>query len=62
MPFDANYYVPLKLQINFLLGSDRKPWVWVMGEHEDDLPYDEIVSIKQLSSDSYELHFLFFIG
>ena len=31
-------------QINFLLGSDSKPWVWVMGEHKDDLPYDEIVS------------------
>ena len=34
----------LLLQIDFLLASDGKPWVWVMGEHEADIPYDEIVS------------------
>ena len=31
----------LCLQINFLLGADRNPWVWVMGEHPDDFPYEE---------------------
>ena len=25
-------------------GADEKPWVWVMGEHKDDLPYDKLVS------------------
>ena len=33
----------LIMQIDFLLASDGNPWVWVMGEHKDDLPYDEIV-------------------
>ncbi len=31
-------------QIDFLLASDGKPWVWVMGEHKDDTPYDAIVN------------------
>ena len=33
----------LSIQINFTLGSDGNPWVWVMGEHKDDLPYNELV-------------------
>lgn len=33
------------LQIDFMVGSDGHPWVWVMGEHKDDLPYDEIVRV-----------------
>lgn len=36
--------VLLMLQVDFLLASDKKPWVWVMGEYKDDLPYDEIVN------------------
>jgi len=35
--------MPTHVQINFLLGSDGEPWVWVMGEHPDDLPYQELV-------------------
>lgn len=31
------------MQVNFLHGSDDKPWVWVMGEYKDDMAYDEIV-------------------
>ena len=30
-------------QIRFLHGADGQPWVWVMGEHKDDLPYAELV-------------------
>ena len=33
----------LPLQIQFLLGADGEPWTWVMGEHDRDLPYDELV-------------------
>ena len=36
------------MQINFLLGSDQNPWVWVMGEHPDDLPYEELVKQREL--------------
>ncbi|KAJ9591981.1 hypothetical protein L9F63_001493 [Diploptera punctata] len=32
-----------KKQVDFLLGSDGEPWVWVMGEHPDDLSIDEIL-------------------
>ncbi len=35
------------LQINFLVGSDGKPWVWVMGEHARDLPYEELVRRRE---------------
>ncbi len=32
-------------QVNFLQGTDGSvPWVWVMGEHKDDLSYEELVS------------------
>ncbi|KAL5457707.1 hypothetical protein EMCRGX_G034994 [Ephydatia muelleri] len=34
-------------KINFLLGSDRQPWVWVMGEHPDDTPYEELVAQRE---------------
>ena len=30
-------------QIGFLHGADGQPWVWVMGEHRNDLPYAELV-------------------
>ena len=30
-------------QISFLRGADGQPWVWVMGEHKNDLPYAELV-------------------
>lgn len=25
------------------MGSDQQPWVWVMGEHPNDTPYEELV-------------------
>lgn len=32
-------------QVKFLQGTDGNvPWVWVMGEHKDDLSYEELVS------------------
>ena len=32
-----------KKQVDFLMGSDGEPWVWVMGEHPDDLRIEEIL-------------------
>lgn len=32
-----------KKQVDFLLGSDGEPWVWVMGEHPDDPSIEEIL-------------------
>ncbi|XP_067941055.1 SH2 domain-containing protein 4A-like isoform X4 [Watersipora subatra] len=29
--------------VNFLLGVDKNPWVWVMGEHPDDKSIEQIV-------------------
>lgn len=29
--------------VQFLNGSDGDPWVWVMGEHPDDLPIEAIL-------------------
>ena len=34
-------------QIQFLLGADSEPWTWVMGEHGEDLPYDELVRQRE---------------
>lgn len=33
-----------KYSVEFLLGSDGEPWVWVMGEHENDKSIEEILS------------------
>jgi len=30
-------------QVDFLMGSDGEPWVWVMGEHPDDLSIEVIL-------------------
>lgn len=30
-------------KVNFLQGEDGEPWVWVMGEHENDLTIEEIL-------------------
>lgn len=30
-------------KVSFMLGSDGNPWVWVMGEHHNDLPYEQLV-------------------
>lgn len=30
-------------KVSFLKGSDGEPWVWVMGEHEDDKTIEEIL-------------------
>ncbi|XP_066992459.2 SH2 domain-containing protein 4A isoform X2 [Anabrus simplex] len=32
-----------KKQVDFLLGTDGEPWVWVMGEHPDDPSIEEIL-------------------
>lgn len=32
-----------KKQVDFLMGSDGEPWVWVMGEHPNDLSIEEIL-------------------
>lgn len=32
-----------KKSVNFLMGSDGEPWVWVMGEHEDDKSIEKIL-------------------
>ena len=29
--------------VNFLLGEDQNPWVWVMGDHPDDKSVDELL-------------------
>lgn len=29
--------------VEFLLGADQSPWVWVMGEHSEDKSIDEII-------------------
>lgn len=29
--------------VQFLNGSDGEPWVWVMGEHDDDLSIEQIL-------------------
>lgn len=33
----------IKKSVNFLQGSDGEPWVWVMGEHENDKSIEEIL-------------------
>ena len=35
-----------KKQVDFLMGSDGEPWVWVMGEHPDDLSIEEILELE----------------
>ena len=30
-----------------MLGADKKPWVWVMGEGPGDLPYEELVKKRE---------------
>lgn len=32
-----------KYSVEFLLGSDGEPWVWVMGEHENDKSIEQIL-------------------
>ena len=46
-PKNSNSLAYARIQINFLLGSDRQPWVWVMGEHPDDTPYEELVAQRE---------------
>lgn len=33
-----------KFSVEFLLGADGEPWVWVMGEHENDKSIDQILA------------------
>ncbi|XP_022917151.1 SH2 domain-containing protein 4A-like [Onthophagus taurus] len=37
-----------KKQVNFLIGIDGEPWVWVMGEHENDKTIEEILRDEAL--------------
>jgi len=30
-----------------MLGADKQPWVWVMGEAPGDLPYEEMVKKRE---------------
>ena len=30
-----------------MLGADKQPWVWVMGEGPGDLPYEELVKKRE---------------
>ena len=41
--FDCVFTYTYHAQISFLRGADGQPWVWVMGEHKNDLPYAELV-------------------
>lgn len=41
-------------KIDFLLAANNKPWVWVMGEHKDDIPYDEIVRKRETKKQEEE--------
>ena len=41
---DESIIVSTLKQIQFLQGADGNPWVWVMGEHKNDLSYEELVS------------------
>lgn len=41
-------------KVNFLLGTDGEPWVWVMGEHKDDRTIEEILR-KEASKEARKL-------
>lgn len=32
-----------KKRVDFMLGRDGQPWVWVMGDHEKDQSIDQIL-------------------
>ncbi|GLG94505.1 Protein E(sev)2B [Gryllus bimaculatus] len=40
--------------VDWLLGADGEPWVWVMGEHPDDLSIDEILAQEQNGTSAEE--------
>lgn len=40
--------------MGFLEGSDGRPWVWVMGEHPNDLPYEELVRRREADREEKE--------
>lgn len=40
----ADGHKPPQRRIQFLTGSDGEPWVWVMGEHENDRTIEEILA------------------
>jgi SH2 domain-containing protein 4A len=40
--------------VKFREGADGKPWVWVMGEHPDDLLYEELVRMKEAEREREE--------
>lgn len=39
----SNSSKPGSKRVDFLLGSDGKPWTWVMGEHSEDSSIEEIL-------------------
>ncbi|XP_037269388.1 SH2 domain-containing protein 4A isoform X2 [Rhipicephalus microplus] len=40
---NSNSNKPGSKRVDFLLGSDGKPWTWVMGEHPEDSTIEEIL-------------------
>lgn len=32
--------------MDFLPGNDGEPWVWVMGDHPDDMSIEEILEME----------------
>lgn len=40
----ADDHKPPQRRIQFLTGADGEPWVWVMGEHENDRSIEEILA------------------
>ena len=37
-----------------MFGSDGNPWVWVMGEHHNDLPYEQLVQKREKENEAKE--------
>ena len=42
------------LQIGFKIAADGNPWVWVMGEHREDLSYEEMILKRERAEEEME--------
>ena len=56
------YFSAGKKKVQFLAGKDGNEWVWVMGNHPDDIPIEEILereaiekAMKQAEKEAEEL-------
>ena len=47
-------YFMFVLQIQFKIATDGNPWVWVMGEHRDDLSYEEMIQKGEREQEELE--------